>query len=216
MEQGKGTRLVIWDWNGTLLDDTELCYRIANDMRVERGMAPLPDVEAYRRVFRFPIIDYYRAMGYTFETESYESISVEFHRLYEARSQDCPLYPEAKDALLAVRRRGVEQLLLSVSKQERLERQARAAGVDGCFSHILGQRDDLGAGKAEMARQVIADSGLSPQQALFVGDTDHDAQIAAAVGCRCVLLTKGHQSRETLRRCGVPLVDSLLDLLPLL
>ena len=136
MEQGKGTRLVIWDWNGTLLDDTELCYRIANDMRVERGMAPLPDVEAYRRVFRFPIIDYYRAMGYTFETESYESISVEFHRLYEARSQDCPLYPEAKDALLAVRRRGVEQLLLSVSKQERLERQG-ARGRRGrlLFTH---------------------------------------------------------------------------------
>lgn len=210
------TKLVIWDWNGTLLDDTLLCYRIANDMRVERGMSPMADVEEYRRVFRFPVIEYYRAMGYTFETESYDDVSVEFHRLYEQRVPDCPLYPEAREALAAVHARGVEQLLLSVTLQKRLEQQARMTGVDGYFSRILGQRDDLGTGKAEMARQTIRESGLQPADVLFVGDTNHDAEIAASIGCRAALLTKGHQPREMLQRCGATPIDSLLDILPLL
>ena len=162
------TRLLIWDWNGTLLDDTQFCYGIANRMRVERGMPPLEGVDAYRRVFRFPIIDYYRAMGYTFETESYDDVSVAFHRLYEQGVACCPLTPGARETLLAVRARGVEQILLSVTAQRRLEREAALKGVADCFSELLGQRDDLGAGKAEMARQVIAGSGLSPQQATYI------------------------------------------------
>lgn len=210
------TRLLIWDWNGTLLDDTLLCYSIANDMRRERGMAPFESVDAYRRVFRFPVIEYYRAMGYTFETESYDDVSVEFHRLYEQRAPGCPLYPEAVDTLRAVRAMGVEQILLSVTAQSRLEWQARLAGVDGYFSHILGQGDDLGTGKAEMARRVIRESGLAPQDVLFVGDTHHDAEIAASVGCRSALLTCGHQTRGTLERCGATLIDSLSELPALL
>ena len=63
--------LVIWDWNGTLLDDTELCYRIANEMRIERGMTPMLGIEEYREFFTFPVIDYYKRMGYTFDTEPF-------------------------------------------------------------------------------------------------------------------------------------------------
>lgn len=206
------TKLLIWDWNGTLLDDTEMCYTIANSMRVARGMEPLAGVDAYRAVFRFPIIEYYRAMGYTFETESYDDISVEFHSLYEERAPYCPLYREAKETLEAVRALGVEQLLLSVTSQKRLEWQAEIAGVAGYFSHILGQKDDLAYGKADMARQVIAQSGLEPDSVLFIGDTHHDAEIAASVGCRAALLACGHQTRETLNCCGVPLIDSLSEL----
>ena len=210
------TQLVIWDWNGTLLDDAVLCCDIANTMREERGMPPLGGVDAYRRVFRFPIIAYYRAMGYTFETESYDDISVEFHWRYSELVPACPLYPEAKRALSAVQALGVPQLLLSVTEQSRLSWQAELAGVTGYFTSILGQKDDLAYGKADMARQVIAESGLDGRAVLFVGDTNHDAEIAADIGCRCALLTKGHQTRETLAACGVPLIESLLDVLPLL
>ena len=108
------------------------------------------------------------------------------------------------------------QLLLSVTEQSRLSWQAELAGVTGYFTRILGQKDDLAYGKADMARQVIAESGLDRRAVLFVGDTNHDAEIAADIGCRCALLTKGHQTRETLAACGVPLIESLLDVLPLL
>lgn len=210
------TRLLIWDWNGTLLDDTQFCYGIANRMRVERGMPPLEGVDAYRRVFRFPIIDYYRAMGYTFETESYDDVSVAFHRLYEQGVGGCPLTPGAKETLLAVRARGVEQILLSVTSQRRLEREAALKGVADCFSEILGQGDDLGAGKADMARRLLASRGLPPESVLFVGDTHHDAEIAASLGCRAALLTSGHQTREMLAGCGAVLIDALAEVPALL
>ena len=216
MVRRAGVQLVIWDWNGTLLDDAALCYSIANAMREERGMPPLDGVNEYRRLFRFPIIEYYRAMGYTFETESYDDISVEFHRRYMELVPHCPLYPEAKETLAAVQAMGVPQLLLSVTEQSRLCWQAGLAGVTGYFTRILRQKDDLAYGKADMARQVIAESGLESGAVLFVGDTNHDAAIAADIGCRCALLTRGHQTRDTLAACGVPLIESLTEVLPLL
>lgn len=209
-------KLVIWDWNGTLLDDAVLCFTVANLMRRARRMPELADLSAYRSLFRFPIIEYYRAMGYTFETESFDEISVEFHALYETRVNDCPLYADAKATLEAVRARGIGQVLLSVTAQPRLERQARMAGVDGYFSRICGQGDDLGAGKAEMARRLVEASGVARASIVFVGDTDHDAEIAQSLGCRAVLLTCGHQTRPMLEKCGAPLIDALSALPALL
>ena len=80
---------MIWDWNGTLLDDTVMCYQIANEMRQERGMALMCGVEEYRTYFTFPVIDYYRRMGYTFETEPFENISRQFVAMYAERFPVC-------------------------------------------------------------------------------------------------------------------------------
>jgi len=53
---------VVWDWNGTLLNDMEACIRSMNLMLEKRRLPPI-DFETYRSVFTFPVIDYYRAVG---------------------------------------------------------------------------------------------------------------------------------------------------------
>ena len=55
--------LIIWDWNGTILDDACVCKTIANIMLKERGIPTLPDMDAYRAVFGFPIKAYYEKFG---------------------------------------------------------------------------------------------------------------------------------------------------------
>ena len=98
------TEAVVWDFNGTLLLDTPLCYEIANRMRAERGMKPIPDFVSYRAYFRFPVIEYYRDMGYTFETETYDDICREFYALYEEGFPRCPLRPHAVETVRALRK----------------------------------------------------------------------------------------------------------------
>ena len=207
------TELVIWDWNGTLLDDTQLCYDIANEMRVERGMSPLPDVDVYRGLFRFPVIEYYRQMGYTFETESYEDISVEFVGLYAKRVHTCPLQPHAEETLAEIGRRGVPQVLLSATGADRLHQQAELFGLTRRFQRVIGCENNLAHGKADKARKLLAESGVAPERAAFIGDTDHDYEIAASIGCRCLLLASGHQLPAHLETLGVPVMHSLSEVL---
>ena len=210
------TGLLIWDWNGTLLDDTAYCYSIANEMRRERGMPLLDGVDAYRTVFRFPIIEYYRAMGYTFEKESYEDISVEFVQRYADNVAACPLQPQVRETLGAVKARGLSQILLSATGQDRLDEQIDLFGLRGYFDAVLGQVDNLAYGKTGRARAFMEGSGLAPAEVLFVGDTDHDYEVASALGCRAALLNAGHQLPQTLFSCGVPVISSLPEVLSLL
>ena len=199
--------LLIWDFNGTILNDMELCFAIENEMLSERGM-PLITREWYLEHFSFPIRDYYIQMGYTFETESYERVSEVFMQRYNERFETCPLREGVLDALAAFQRAGIPQTLLSVTQQDDLKRQAGKLGIAPFFSEMLGQVDIMGHSKVQRAKEYIARIGIEPKDALFIGDTDHDFEAAQAVGCPCVLLLHGHQSKNVLSRCGVPIYES--------
>lgn len=205
--------LVIWDWNGTLLDDTKMCYDIANVMREERHMRPLNGTEEYKTVFRFPIVDYYRAMGYTFENESYEDISVEFISRYADAVTDCKLHDDVIPTLTRLQQLSVPQVLLSATGYEKLMEQTALFDLQKYFLRILGMHNDLAYGKVSLAENFIEEAHFDPKNVLFVGDTDHDHEVASKVGCRCLLLTNGHQNRTTLEKCGVPIADSVSDVL---
>ncbi len=203
--------LVIWDWNGTLLDDTEMCYQIANEMRQERGMNLMRGVEEYRTYFTFPVIDYYRRMGYTFETEPFENISRQFVAMYAERFPACPLQSCAEETLAAVMNTGARQVLLSATGQEKLDEQVAHFKLNRYFDRVIGNSNDLAHGKADYAVDFLRESGVKPARALFVGDTDHDFEIASSIGCASVLLIAGHQTKEHLSMLGAPLVESLCE-----
>ena len=200
-------KLLIWDWNGTIIDDADLCFAIENELLRERGMPEITKAW-YLQHFSFPIRAYYEMMGYTFETESFETVSEIFMERYRARFSDCPLRYGVIEVLKAIGERGVKQTLLSLTQQHDLAEQANRFGVAPYFSEILGQDDILGHSKVQRAKDYIAQNGIDPNDALFVGDTDHDVEVADAVGCRCALLEGGHQDKSVLLRCGVPVYAS--------
>ena len=205
--------LVIWDWNGTLLDDTRLCYEIAEAMLADRRLPPLGGIERYQAVFRFPVIDYYRRMGYTFDTETYDDVSREFMRRYEKGVAACPLHVGARETIDAIHKRGIRQILLSASGCEKLLREVARFGLTGSFERIIGTPDNLARGKADEVRAFFREDGLRPEGALMIGDTDHDWEIAAALGCRCLLFIPGHHGEKRLRQFGAPLIACLPEAL---
>ena len=212
MNTARNYDLVIWDWNGTLLDDTEMCYQIANEMRQERGMDLMRGVEEYRTYFTFPVIDYYRRMGYTFETEQFENISHQFVAMYAERFPGCPLQACAEETLSAVLKTGARQVLLSATGQEKLDEQVAHFGLNRYFDRVIGNSNNLAHGKSDYAVDFLRESGVNPARALFVGDTDHDFEIASSIGCGCALLTAGHQTKEHLLALGAPVVESLSEI----
>ena len=106
---------IVWDWNGTLLDDVELCMTSINRLLQEHHLPQL-DHEHYQRVFQFPIIEYYRKAGFDFEQESFESLAHRYMRYYQPRSLNCSLYAHAQDVLRSFQEKGKRQVLLSASR----------------------------------------------------------------------------------------------------
>ncbi len=203
-----GYKCVIWDWNGTLLDDMVACINVMNRVLGRRGL-PVLERERYRNIFGFPVRDYYEKLGFDFTAEPFEQISFEFVDDYRKESQCAALREGCIQVLDHIKARGIRQVILSASQKEDLARQVGQYGVLEYFDELLGLDNCHAASKLEIGRKWLERSGLGKGEALLIGDTRHDFETASELGCDCILLSCGHQSEERLSGLGAPLIRSL-------
>ena len=209
-----GLTQILWDWNGTLLDDVEICRAVLNGMLGRRGIAPV-SLERYREIFTFPIREYYRLAGFDFSRESYETLAEEYMRIYPREAQRAALVPGAEQALRRFQAAGIRQTIISACETHMLRKQAEQFGVARYFDGIYGAEDGLGGGKEAVARSWLSLSGgTAAGQTLFIGDTLHDCEAARAIGCRPILVSFGHQDRSRLKASGATVIDRFEELYP--
>ena len=209
--QLKKYRHLIWDWNGTLLDDAWLCRDIMNRQLRRRGL-PVLSQEKYEEIFDFPVEKYYRAVGFDWSRESFQKAGTEFIVEYEQRKKECSLQPGAQGLLEKIAEGGWSQAVLSAYSHHSLDEFLAHFGVRKHFRSIAGSRDHYAAGKVEQGLRMLEELHVSPRETLLIGDTTHDAEVAKAMGVDCVLVPCGHNSRVRLQACGVALVESLAAL----
>ena len=106
---------VLWDFNGTVLDDVRESVACAERLLRAHGLPALGSTEAYRQAFGFPIIDYYRRIGFDFSTLSYDALAVEWVAYYREATVTPRLYPDVRAALERLRERKIPQLILSAT-----------------------------------------------------------------------------------------------------
>ncbi len=201
-------RHVIWDFNGTLLDDFELCAEIMSRTCLEESVEPLSR-DRYRELFCHPVIDFYHKAGLHGD---YETWAHDFHVQYEQNVGKCDLQVGARDILIFFRNRRITQSILSALPHEILESIIEERSLGAFFIDILGARDRLARGKVDAARAWILQHPYMSAEILLIGDTDHDAEVAETLGMNCVLVSHGFQSRKRLEACGMPVFDSLEEL----
>ncbi len=75
----KGKSHILWDWNGTLLDDVDLCVFTMSEVLAKHGLKKI-DKKPSRETFCFPVMKYYQSLGFDFENshamESFSSVMV--------------------------------------------------------------------------------------------------------------------------------------------
>ncbi len=200
---------IIWDWNGTLLNDVEVCIAAMNRLLGRRGLGELT-VERYREVFTFPVQIYYERMGFDFNRESFADVAVEYHDEYEELVLGAELHRDARTALQSFRERGVRQAILSALEESRLRNELRTRGIDEYFSHAYGLSDLNAISKAERGSELLEVLGRE-SSIWMIGDTVHDAEVAETMGINSVLVECGHHTSQLLRGTGVPLFPSLTE-----
>jgi phosphoglycolate phosphatase len=202
---------IIWDWNGTLLDDLSLSIDIVNSMLTQRGLSALTH-PSYREVFTFPVRDYYQSIGFDLVRESFDELSLEFVTKYKSRWHESSLYPQARVILEQIRDSGRSQSVLSAHHQETLVELVETFEVAHLFQHLVGLDNSHATSKIHEGRRLLAILPHQASEVLLIGDTLHDAEVAEAIDVDCVLVAHGHQSKQRLKQCGVPVVDSLSGL----
>jgi phosphoglycolate phosphatase len=194
--------LILWDWNGTLLRDGPFSVGIINAMLRARGKAEL-DHDEHARLFDFPVRRYYERLGFDFEAEPFEVVSQQFVDQYVAGvTASCGLRPQALETLKCLRDYGYRQSVLSASRQDYLEAFIGHFGLEGYFEELLGIDSVHAPGKLSRGKEWLERSGEDVERTLLIGDTVHDAEVAAELGVDCWLLEGGHHGRDRLEATG--------------
>lgn len=201
---------VIFDFNGTVLDDVDLCYSILNTLLSERGYKKCESLEKYKTIFTFPIIDYYINAGFDFTKHSFESIANEFIEIYQPNSFKCKIYDGIIKICKKLKNEGYKLILLSASKYENLLEQVNYFQIGDLFDEILGISNIHAKSKLGIAKKFFSDKDAS--KALFIGDSVHDFEVGKELGGDVILVSYGHQSKEILKGTKVPVIDSIYEL----
>ncbi len=203
---------IIWDWNGTLLDDLDVCIGAINQMLEKRSLKPLTH-RRYREIFTFPVRDYYVKAGFDFKKDDWETAAMEFINNYRDSVINSPLHPDALSALDRFNIQKKRQFILSAMEQEFLIETIKARLDVGVFEKIVGLNNHYAATKVENARLLVKEIGLPNEEIVMIGDTIHDFEVAQEAGIPCILVANGHQAKERLKKTGAMVIDSLFDLL---
>lgn len=204
---------ILWDWNGTLLDDASYCIDVINVSLKKRGL-PLLDRARYTEIFRFPVIEYYKDLGFDFDKESYEVLAVEFVDNYMRNASKLKLFPEVKEVLAVFAGKGIKQYVLSASEKTGLCASLDSYGISKYFSDVAACGDIYAGGKIEIGKKFLSSLDVTDGKTLMVGDSLHDYETAQAIGADCILVSCGHGDGEKLKQTGVPVISSLHGLYP--
>ncbi len=202
---------IIWDWNGTLLNDVNASLSSVNDMLDLRGM-PHIGLDFYKECIGVPIRKFYDRV-FDMGKEDYSIIIKQYNEGYLKHLEACSLTDGAREAIGYFASCGMHQAVVSSSNNDQLCMNIKKYGLDGCFDAVLGSADFYAGSKIDRARKYLAETGGESGKILVIGDLEHDADMASELGADCVLLTSGHEHISRLKRAKAELIDDLYALI---
>lgn len=204
-------KYVFFDFNGTILDDVNLCLNLLNKLLTLQNKKNL-DIFEYRNVFTFPIKKYYELAGIDFNLNSFEELSEIFINNYQEASYNCNVYPNLREVLAKLTKLNIKKVVLSASQIDNLLKQLEVLNLKSEFDNVLGLDNIYATSKVLVAKDFI-NNKINPKEVLLVGDTTHDFEVASELGFKIILFAGGHQSIEVLSKTKAPIICDLKEIL---
>ena len=199
---------IFLDFNGTILDDLNLCHKILNDLCQIANIPPI-SVEEYIKIFGFPVKNYYESAGFDFNKMPYSFISEHFNNNYSKRwRKETKLFKNFKKYIKKLKAEGFQIYIITASETELVNAQLKYFKIDKFFDGIASSSNKEANGKLEYTLDFIKKNNITISKTIMMGDTLHDAEVARKIGVNCVLFSKGHNDIDRLNSTGLPVFSS--------
>jgi len=203
---------IIWDWNGTLLDDRWLCLEIINKICKKENIPPVSE-NKYLETFKFPVIQFYQQLGFDFNKISFEEIAKLYIKEYEHKKTHSQLRKEAKKILKSFQNHKKDQYILSAYSQKELIEIIKHYNIHMFFKEISGLDNHYADSKLKNGIKMFQKHHLKTSETIIIGDTTHDYEVAKSLNIDCILIENGHQSKEKIHVCPTLIITELNELL---
>lgn len=202
---------IFFDFNGTLVDDLDVCINLLNNMLVSKNH-DIVTKKKYLDIFTFPVIEYYKKAGFEFPKDNFDELASYFIEEYKLKSRNLKLFDDVESTLLKLKIQGKKLIILSASELTMLKWQLKHYGIIDYFDEILGSNNIYARGKSEIGLKYMEENNIDKSKCVFIGDTLHDEEVADKMGINCILVKRGHQSENVLKKGHSTIMPNLKDI----
>lgn len=204
--------LVVFDWDGTLIDSTGVIARSIQAAAADLGL-PVPPLERARHVIGLGLRD---ALAYAvpdLDASGAKAFSDRFRHHYLSREEHLELFDGACELLDGIGDAGIRIAVATGKTSAGLTRSLAATGLEGRFCATRCADQTEPKPHPAMLLELMREVGVAADRTLMVGDTTHDLAMALAAGTPAVALTHGAHGRVQLSAFQpLALLDSLHEL----
>ena len=196
-------KLVVFDWNGTILSDNQAVIVATNKVLAMFGLKKV-SLKRNQETFDVPVVNFYEANGLKPEVfwQNVDLISETFHSVYEDRADHCRTRAGARKTLKWLEEKGIESVILSNHTTSGIEKQLKRLGIKRFFCKVLANEDKRTAlkDKAKLLDGFLREKHFKKSEVLVVGDSPEEMKIAKKLGTKSVALTGGFYSTARLKK----------------
>ena len=200
-------KYIIWDWNGTLIDDAWLFVEIMNNELQDRNL-PTINIEDYRKHFTFPVKKYYENLGFDFNKENFEEVGYNFIQKFKKRKFEAKLFPDSFNILNYAQSLGIKQSIVSAQENKLLNQTVQHYQIAHFFDSICGITHYYADDKTQIAKNLRDHIPFKNNEIILIGDSLHDSEVAHELNIKCVLFSGGHYSKKRLKKNHDQIIDS--------
>jgi len=188
-------KLVVWDFDGTLVDSLAVSLEIFNRYAAELRYRPIDDPDAVRSMGAREFMRHHGISMWRLPR-----LVKKFHAAAAAEVESLKLYPGLTEALSALRAGGVRLGILSSNQEDNIRRCLRTNGAEEYFAFVVGYPRLFGKGKA--LRRILRAERTHRAEVLYIGDEVRDIEAARKARVASAAVTWGFHTEPLLRASG--------------
>lgn len=218
----KDKKLIVFDWNGTILADTIACWKASNECLEFFGVEPI-SMTKYKETCYFPVIHFYKLNGACIDTvlEKQSEANEIFYSAYTKLSKNARTRTGVRKLLSWLEDQGYDRTILSNYVTPEIEKQLKRLKIDHYFSHVCGNDDGntvlQHTTKPKRLSDYMIKRGYHAENTYLIGDSTEEPEIAHQLGLKCISLTGGYFSTSRLKAANPHfIVHNLQDVIEIL
>jgi phosphoglycolate phosphatase len=193
----KQYELLIFDWDGTLMDSTGSITRSIQRAAADIGLA-VPSDEVAAHVIGLSLQDALHYALPSLDPEDYPALVERYRHHYLAQDADIVLFDGIAEMLEKLRKRGHLLAVATGKNRPGLDRVLNSTSLTRMFDATRTADETRSKPHPQMVLELTDYLGVDPKRSLMVGDTTHDLQMAQSAGVAALGVSYGAHPHENL------------------
>ena len=203
--------LVVFDWDGTLMDTTDAIAEGIAKAFDALGYSH-PGTEKIKRIIGLDWKSAVKTLVTGFRDSDMPAFEAEYRKWYLKKEKTIGLFPGTVELLHSLKKSGTKLAIATGKSRAGLRRVFRQTGIESLFDATVTADESEPKPAPDMLIKIAGLTGTPLSRAVMVGDTTHDTDMACCAGCGAIAVTYGAFPREAFAGSSAVICDSIEEL----